>query len=285
MVCMAWPPHPECCDTRPPNGHIRLGGASALAFFGLGWATLPNPAGIDLERGFTIEVLVRPFEDVPDPSQWHTILSKRASDGLPSEVTLKIEYRPLGREIRFRYRLRDEEGGFSAGGSEGTLVRCPNGWYHPVFTVSWYENGPFHGYTVALILDGPGGVITSSSADLHADLGAGAFQLGAGFYGLVDEVRVSNLALEGSDLLVDFPYQAGVATIVTKVETTFPTYRWNYYDVEWTHDVNSGVWRQLEPTGIDGTGFPIRVIDRGGFGQQRFYRVQEYDERALRASR
>ena len=93
----------------------------------------------------------------------------------------------------------------------------------------------------------------------------------------MDEVRISNTRLVPSELLVDFPYQELVAKIIPKVEITFRTCRYNYYDVEWTHDVNSGVWQMLEPTGIDGTGFPITVIDPGGFGQQRFYRVHEYD--------
>jgi hypothetical protein len=46
--------------------------------------------------------------------------------------------------------------------------------------------------------------------------------------------------------------------------------------VQWTSDVNSEVWNILE-TGIDGTGFPITVSDPGGFGQNRFYRIHEYD--------
>lgn len=128
-----------------------------------------------------------------------------------------------------------------------------------------------------MILDGAGGVYMSSTADLHADLGTGPFQLGGGFYGLLDEFRISDLELEPANLLVCFPYQELVATISPEVKITFPTRRWNYYDVEWTQDLNGGVWKQLEPTGINGTGFPITITDPGGFGQQRFYRIQEYD--------
>ena len=261
----------------PAKQAYPIGGSSALALFGSGLAALPNPAGIDLDHGFTIELLIRPFEDVPDPTQWHSILAKRASDDPQSDVTLKIEYKSLGRGIRFWFRLLDKNGHFSVAGGERTLVRSPNGWNHPVLTFSRYENGPFHGYDVAIILDGSGGVFVGSTADLHADLGAGPFQLGGGFYGLVDEFRVSNAELESVALLVDFPYQASVATIAPKVEITFPTSRFNYYDVEWTQDVNSGIWQHLEPRGIDGTGFPITVTDFGGFGQQRFYRVHEFD--------
>lgn len=263
----------------PAKQAYPIGGASALALFGLGLATLPNPAGIDLEHGFTIELLIRAFEDVPDPTQWHTILTKRASDDPQSDVTLQIEYKPLGRAIHIWCRLRGENGHFSVAGNggEGELVRSPNGWNHPVLTFSRYENGPAHGYDVDVIMDGAGWVSMGGTADLHADLGTGPFQLGGGFYGLVDEFRVSNVALERSDMLVDFPHQELVATILPKVEITFPTYRWNYYDVEWTQDVNTGVWQHLEPTGINGTGFPITVVDPGGFGQQRFYRVHEFD--------
>ena len=261
----------------PAKQAYPIGGSSALALFGSGLATLPNPAGVHLEHGFTIELLIRPFEDVPDPTQWHTILTKRASDDPQSDVTLKIEYKSLGREIRIWHRLRDENGQFSGAGGEGTLVRSPNGWNHPVLTFSRYEDGPFHGYDVAIILDGAGGVYMGGTADLHADLGTGAFQLGGGFYGLVDEFRISNVELERSEMLIDFPYQELVATIIPKVEITFPTYRYNYYDVEWTLDVNSGIWQHLEPMAIDGTGFPITVTDFGGFGQQRFYRVHEFD--------
>ena len=191
----------------PAKQAYPIGGSSALALFGSGLATLPNPAGIDLQHGFTIELLIRPFEDVPDPTQWHTILSKRASDDSPSEVTFNIEYKPLGREIRLWFRLRDEHGRFAGTQSEGTLVCTPNGWNHLALTFSRYETGPFHGYDVAMTLDGAGGVYTSSTDDLHADLGAGMFQLGGSFYGLVDEVRISNTRLVPSELLVDFPYQ------------------------------------------------------------------------------
>jgi len=263
----------------PAREAYPMGGASALALFGSGLATLPNPAGIDLEHGFTIELLIRPFEDVPDPTQWHTILTKRASDDPHSDVTLQVEYKPLGRAIHIWCRLRGEDGHFSVAGDsgEGELVCSPNGWNHLVLTFSRYENGPSHEYDVAVIMDGAGGVFTGGTADYHADLGTGPFQLGGGFYGLVDEFRVSNMALERSAMLIDFPYQELVPSILPKIEITFPTYRWNYYDVEWTQDLNGGVWQKLEPSGINGTGFPMTLVDPGGFGQQRFYRVHEYD--------
>jgi hypothetical protein len=228
---------------------------------------MPSPSSCSCARS----------EDVPDPNQWHTVVTKRASDDPQSDVTLKIEYRALDRAIRLRYRLRDEQGRFSETETRGTLVPSPNGWHHPALTFSRYENGPFHGYDMAMRLDGAGGVYSSSTDDLHADLGAGPFQLGGGFYGLVDEFRISDVELEPDNMLVCFPYQELMATIVPKVEITFPTSRWNYYDVEWTEDLNGGVWQHLEPTGINGTGFPITVTDPGGFCQQRFYRVHVYD--------
>ena len=248
-----------------------------MAIFGAGHAILPQPTGIDLDHEFTVELLIRPFDDVPDPTQWQTILVKRAAEAVESDITFLIEYKPLGREIHFRQRLRGESGNFSWTGGQGTLVRTPNGWNQLVWIFSRYEGGPFHDYDVALVMDGSGGVYSGGSDDIHADLGSGAFQLGGGFYGLADEFRLSNAALERAELLVDFPYQEVLATITPKVEITFPTYRHNYYDVEWTQDLSSGLWQHLEPTCINGTGFPVTVTDPGGFGQQRFYRVREYD--------
>lgn len=107
----------------PAKQAYPIGGSSALAFFGAGLATLPNPAGIDLEHGFTMELLMRPFEDVPDPNQWQTVVTKRASEDPQSGVTFSIEYRALSREIRIRHRLRDEEGQISEALTEGVLLR------------------------------------------------------------------------------------------------------------------------------------------------------------------
>jgi hypothetical protein len=251
-------------------------GTSALAFFGSGVATLPNPAGIDLEQAFTIELLLRPFEDVPDPTQWHTILSKRATDDPQSDGILNIEYQPMSREIRVYYRLRDANGAFTGTDPRGILVRSPNRWNHVVLKFSHYHDGSYANYETTIMVDGSVGTYSSMAADVHADLGTGPFQLGGGFYGLVDELRISNAALDYTNLLVTFPPHGLAATILPKVDITFPTYRWNYYEVQWTSDVNSEVWNILE-TGIDGTGFPITVSDPGGFGQNRFYRIHEYD--------
>jgi hypothetical protein len=105
--------------------------------------------------------------------------------------------------------------------------------------------------------------------DHPSDVNVPAENLG----GVFDEIRLSDVALEPSQFVVDLsPRPLGVA-VTPMVEIAWPSRSDTLYQVQWSSVLDSNMWFDLEDGLLYGDGFTNQVYDRWVWPGQRYYRV------------
>jgi Concanavalin A-like lectin/glucanases superfamily/Domain of unknown function (DUF1929)/Bacterial Ig domain/Purple acid Phosphatase, N-terminal domain len=160
----------------------------AVSFNGTsGWVTVPDTAALHLARGMTVEAWVRPAAN----SGWRSVLTKERGGGLSYALYgYAGASKPPG--------VYGNTGGSDAGASAGSALPLST-WTHLA--------GTFDGSTLRMYVNGAqvatqalSGSLVSSTAPLRI---GGNSVWGEYFSGLVDDVRIYNRALSGTEIQGD----------------------------------------------------------------------------------
>lgn len=135
-------------------------------------------------------------------------------------------------------------------------------------TVRYYTNGTQLSTTVAF-----SGTLNVSSAFLS--IGENAVWNSTAFQGVIDEARLYNTALSGSEVaaLAKAPNAlVSIQSIVPNVKVIWPTLTNVNYQPQWESNVQSNTWGDLGSSTL-GTGSNSFLVDPIGPNTSRFYQV------------
>ncbi len=193
----------KAVDASGKGNHGTISGATritqgkfgkALSFDGLNdWVTVKDTASLDLTTGMTLEAWVYP---TVFPSDWRTILHKE----------VYRYYLTAGSNID-----TPAAGGTYTSGNQNVYAGSSlpvNTWTHLAVT--------YNSASVRLYINGTQVAAKAQTAPLTASTGAlrigGSQTYGALFKGRIDEVRVYNRALSGSEITTDMKKSVGTSS-------------------------------------------------------------------------
>jgi hypothetical protein len=179
----------------------QVGGA--LSFNGSTWVSVADSNSLDLTTALTLSSWVKPTNLT---QSFGYILSKLVSSN--SNNIYSIIWELTNNTIEF-YSAASPSFGFPGTASRALLA--DTNWHHIVYT--------YDGTTWVRYLDGVAAGTTTATENLSAQTGNLFFGSYDGtqqyFNGLLDEIRISNIARSASWVTAEYNYQKSAATFVT----------------------------------------------------------------------
>lgn len=240
---------------------------------------VPYDPVMTVSESFTVEFFFkRGFSTPEEDHRTYPILSQSLGESTSGDKAWSFEYQPCRQEVRATLWFTD--------GTTFTMpVRFhqdpPGRWHH----LALVHHRELDGASTRLFLDG--GLVASSRLREQRPpvAGEGSLLLGGdhpattqdpplNVGGIFDEIRISNIALNPAQFVVDLSPKPLMTTVTPAMEISWPSRSDTLYQVQYSTSMEPGEWANVEDGLVFGDGFTKTMLDRNVWSGRRFYRVE-----------